>query len=155
MDKKGLIWGFVTDLIGVTFFILGLLAWLYIFTLTSRSVAFEMSNVPYSGDEVVMLSYLKTPAGDGIILDKVFDAYRYDDKKEFSSAINTSLNWVYGRGKPVCWKFWYYEGEEKKLLAEESCGETSDLFDREIIAPLPYNKGEKNIKIKLTVPGYK
>jgi len=155
VNKKAIFFGFILDLWGWIFFILGVLFWILIFTVTKESVTFEVSAVPYTADDVVMFSYLKTPVSDGVILDTIFNAYRYDDKAQLSTAINKSLNLVYGRAKPVCWKLWYYEADEKELLVGESCGETAELFDKELIVPLPYNPDKKNIKIRLTVPGYK
>ena len=147
--------GFFSDMLGWAFFFIGILFWLFIFTFIREGITSDISATPYTADDVAMLSYLRTPTGKGIVLDAIFDAYKHGDNSLVHSALNRSLNEVYGRAKPACWKLGYYVGEDRRLLAEESCGETMELFDKDLVVPLPYNQQDKNIKIKLTVPGYK
>lgn len=155
MDKKGVFVGFFADMIGWAFLFIGIIFWIFIFTIIKESITSEISEIPYAGDDVVMLSYLRTPTGKGIVLDAIYDAYKYNDNTAVHSALDRSLNAVYGRVKTVCWKLGYYVGEDRRLLVEESCGETKELFDKDLVVPLPYNPQKKNIKLKLTVPGYK
>lgn len=147
--------GFFADMIGWAFLFIGILFWIFMFTIIKESITSEISQIPYTGDEVVMLSYLRTPTDKGIVLDAVYDAYKHGDNTLIHSSLDRSLNAVYGRTKLVCWNLGYYFGEDRRLLAEESCGETRELFDKDLIVPLPYNPQNKNLKIKLSVPGYK
>ena len=157
MNKKGFFIQFWLDIYGWLILGIGLLFWLVMFAFFKPNITYEIGEAtPYITDDATLLTYLRTPSGDGrIIADLAGEVYFGSSSDKLNNELNTVLNSVYGIAKPVCWKLWYYEGSstEEKVLAKEECnGEKRDLFDGETIIPL---QNKQAIKLRLIVPGYK
>lgn len=157
MNKKGFFIQFWLDIYGWLIIAIGMLFWIVIFSFFKPEVTYSIGEqTPYISDDTTILSYLRTPAGDGkIISDLVSEVYYGASPDKLTNELTIILNRVYGIAKPVCWKLWYYEGDsiKEKVLAKEECaGEQRDILDAETIIPL---QNKKSIKLRLIVPGYK
>lgn len=157
MNKKGFFLGTIVDIYGWIIFILGIVVWLLAFSWafgggSAYTINEKQLNINNDG---VLLNYLSTPIeGKGYnLIDLLTMAYEGKENKDLlKEEMSLILGKVYPE-KPVCWNIWYYEGEEKKLLANEKCkGKTKLLFDAATIIPL--TEGDSLI-IRLTIPGYK
>lgn len=146
------------DIWGWLIFVLGILVWMVLFTLTKVDVSYEIQEkTAYLSNDQILLTLLQTPASDNEnIADLITKVYFGSDPVALKKELNDILNIVYGRAKPVCWKLWYYDppGSEKEtsLASEECTGEKSDILDARTIIPL---QNKKIIELRLTVPGYK
>lgn len=156
MNKKGFFLDTMVDIYGWLIFILGLIIWWLVFYLAfGRGSAYTINEKQFSiNNDGLLLNYLSTPIENKgySLIDSLILAYEgKEDKEILKSDVNSILKKVYYK-KSVCWNLWYYEGEEKKLLANEECeGKTNLLFDATTIIPLTNGN---SIDIRLTIPGY-
>lgn len=153
MNKKAVFMGLMTDIWGWFILFLGIIFWIMVFMLLGHDVTYEIKGeTAYLTDNGQFLTFLRTPVDDLIIADLIVGAYETGENERLKTELNNILNSIYGRAKPVCWKLWYYEDNDKKLLAEEECKKKENIFDARTTIPL---HNPESIDIRLNVLGYK
>lgn len=157
MNKKGFFLGTMVDIYGWLIFILGILIWLVAFSWAfGGGSAYTINEKPINiNNDEVLLTYLRSPIEnqDYDLIDLLTMVYEGNENKDL---LKEEINLLFAKvyiDKPACWNLWYYVGKEKELLINEKCkGETKLLLDADTIIPLTNGK---NLKIRLTIPGYK
>lgn len=176
IGKKGIFFSAVLDAYGWIIFILGTVVFILIGMWLNGYAVSKIEKASFKlDDNSALFSILRTDVGNSQnVKDLIAAAYLTTDKDTqlaLQSNISSILNKVYGQAKEVCWKLYYYDNRPniilnadipidisgKTLLSETDCDEiTKTIFDGETIIPLPKTKeGITEIKIQLTVPGYK
>ena len=145
--------GLMTDVWGWFILFIGIIFWIMVFVLFKHNVAYEIEGeTAYLKDNGQFLTFLNSPSDNTNIADLISRAYETGDNGILNGELNNLLNSIYGRAKHVCWKLWYYEGEDKKLLAEEDCETRKNIFDARTTIPL---HNSDVMDIRLNVLGYK
>ena len=156
MNKKAIFFGLFTDMTGWLIFFIGMIAWFLIFSLALSDVKHDISaDGVYMDDKSMLINILQTPIEDSTnVADEIIMSInRNRENPLLKEGIDSILNGVYGRAKPVCWARWYYTGNTKKTLMDVECmGKKKELFDETTFLPFLPNEGP--IEIKLTVLGY-
>lgn len=153
MNKKAVFLGMMTDFWGFIILFLGLILWVAVFMLFRHNIAYEIKGeTAYLSDNSQFLTFLRVPVGNRNIADLIVKTYETGDDVILKVELNNILNSIYGRAKPVCWKLWYYESDDKKLLAEEGCKKKKELFDARTTIPL---HNLEVLDVRLSVLGYK
>ena len=113
MNKKAVFLGLMADIWGWIIFFLGVLFWIMIYMLFSNNITSELTGESaYLNDNAQIISFLQTHTDNGILADLIALTYHTKQDTQLKPAMNTVLNSIYGRAKPVCWSLWYYENDK-------------------------------------------
>ena len=143
--------GLMTDIWGWIILFLGLLFWFTFFMLVKNNITYEIKG---ESTHIIannqLLTLLRTPVNEGNVASLIAAAYETGETTQLTLELNSLFNSIYD--KHVCWKLWYYEDDDKEILAEEDCQKKKQLFDAKATIPL---HNSEILDIRLNVLGYK
>lgn len=159
MNKRGIFFSAVLDAYGWIILVLGIVAFILVSMMVQKGTIFQIQQASFGlNHNSVFLDILRTDTGDNQnIADLIVAAYLNGDKTKLDNELNTILNGIYGQATEVCWKLWYFEGDNQRLISEVDCNKKTDsIFNAETTIPIPKKPGgNTELKIKLNIPGYK
>lgn len=160
----------VLDMWGWLFYVVGMIIWTILFTISFSSTTMELSPSGYIGEQITLVTLLRTPTSDGLLLaDDIVRAASGDmgeqsqpvappaftgaatwepstEMGETQKRIDQLLNSIYGQARSVCWGLW----ADERLVMQVSCEDKVPLLDERAILPTAGTP----IRIRLAVLGY-